>query len=66
MYYRSRLSRAKSKGVRGLRIGGLRIRAREIAISRPRTPSRLAFVGRFGVCANKGAESTSRGLQGPI
>eukprot|EP00969_Alexandrium_andersonii_P140825 6228640-Alexandrium_andersonii.AAC.1 len=42
------VSRAKSQGLRGLRLGGLRIGARYFAISRLRTPSRPAFVGRFG------------------
>eukprot|EP00969_Alexandrium_andersonii_P037785 1656943-Alexandrium_andersonii.AAC.1 len=40
------LSRANRQGLRGLRIGGLRIGARELAISKPRTPSSPAFVGR--------------------
>eukprot|EP00969_Alexandrium_andersonii_P244984 10825401-Alexandrium_andersonii.AAC.1 len=33
---------------KGLRIGGLRIGACEVAIPRPRAPSRPAFVGGFG------------------
>eukprot|EP00969_Alexandrium_andersonii_P062867 2768720-Alexandrium_andersonii.AAC.1 len=31
-------------------VGGLRIGARCFALSRPRTPSRPAFAGRFGIC----------------
>eukprot|EP00969_Alexandrium_andersonii_P232352 10259163-Alexandrium_andersonii.AAC.1 len=55
---------ANSKGLRGLRTGGLRIGARDFAISRPRTPSGPAFVGRFGLSAQTGAERTPRELRG--
>eukprot|EP00969_Alexandrium_andersonii_P025382 1108841-Alexandrium_andersonii.AAC.1 len=58
----SGLSRANSKGLRGLRIGELRIGACALAISWPRTPSGPAFVDRFGICARNSAERTPRGL----
>eukprot|EP00969_Alexandrium_andersonii_P235152 10382142-Alexandrium_andersonii.AAC.1 len=47
----------------GSRIGGLRIGACELAISRLRTPSTLAFVGGLGISARSGAESASRELR---
>eukprot|EP00969_Alexandrium_andersonii_P163269 7217698-Alexandrium_andersonii.AAC.1 len=59
-------SRSKSKGSRGLRIGGLWIGACETAISRPQTPSRPAFVGGSGLSAQKSAERTPPELGGPI
>eukprot|EP00969_Alexandrium_andersonii_P347987 15387035-Alexandrium_andersonii.AAC.1 len=34
---------SKSKGLRGLRIGGLRTGSRELAIPRPRTPPEARF-----------------------
>eukprot|EP00969_Alexandrium_andersonii_P025561 1116321-Alexandrium_andersonii.AAC.1 len=37
-----------------------------MAISRPRTPSRPAFVGRFGSCAKDRAERTPRELRGAM
>eukprot|EP00969_Alexandrium_andersonii_P139767 6182873-Alexandrium_andersonii.AAC.1 len=52
--------------MRGLRFGGSRIVACDIAISRPRTHSRPVSVGRFGICAESGAECTLRELRGSI
>eukprot|EP00969_Alexandrium_andersonii_P147398 6517850-Alexandrium_andersonii.AAC.1 len=48
---KSGFSRASSQGLRGLRIGALRIGGRYLAISRLRTLSSPAVVGRFGICA---------------
>eukprot|EP00969_Alexandrium_andersonii_P218608 9655961-Alexandrium_andersonii.AAC.1 len=47
-------------------LGGLRIGARVVAISRPRTPSIHIFVARFRLCARDGAERSPRELQGPL
>eukprot|EP00969_Alexandrium_andersonii_P261146 11545027-Alexandrium_andersonii.AAC.1 len=55
----------QEQGFRGLRIGGLRIGVRRFALSRPRTPSKPPFVGRFGICARNGAERTPRELRRP-
>eukprot|EP00969_Alexandrium_andersonii_P294961 13038020-Alexandrium_andersonii.AAC.1 len=54
---------ANSQGLRGLRTGGLRIGACEMAISRPRTRSRPAFVGRFVPSVQRDAERTPRELR---
>eukprot|EP00969_Alexandrium_andersonii_P037250 1632162-Alexandrium_andersonii.AAC.1 len=37
-----------------------------LRISRLRTPSIPAFVGRFGICAQSGAECNSSELRGPL
>eukprot|EP00969_Alexandrium_andersonii_P040165 1760100-Alexandrium_andersonii.AAC.1 len=44
----------------------VRARACDFAMLRRRTPSSLAFVGRLGLCANNGADCTTRELRGPI
>eukprot|EP00969_Alexandrium_andersonii_P111309 4914510-Alexandrium_andersonii.AAC.1 len=36
-----------------------------MATSRPVTPSRPAFVGRFGICTENGAECSLRELRAP-
>eukprot|EP00969_Alexandrium_andersonii_P206581 9126787-Alexandrium_andersonii.AAC.1 len=49
--FRTPCAPANSQGLRGWRIGGLRIGACDFAaISRPRTPSSPAFIGRCGIC----------------
>eukprot|EP00969_Alexandrium_andersonii_P370876 15478270-Alexandrium_andersonii.AAC.1 len=61
------LSRANSQGSRGLRTGGLRIGPRDFAtISRPRTPSVSAFVGRFTTCTKHTPKRTPREFRGPF
>eukprot|EP00969_Alexandrium_andersonii_P153318 6779685-Alexandrium_andersonii.AAC.1 len=60
------LSAPRAKACADWRIGGLRIGAFELAISRPRTPSRPVFAGRFGISTKNGAEHTPRELRGPI
>eukprot|EP00969_Alexandrium_andersonii_P078385 3456489-Alexandrium_andersonii.AAC.1 len=53
---------------RNAQIADCRIAALESATSRCcelRTPSGLALVGRFGLCARNGAERTPRELRGP-
>eukprot|EP00969_Alexandrium_andersonii_P306087 13530768-Alexandrium_andersonii.AAC.1 len=54
-----------ARGLRGLRNAGLRIVAREFAISRLRPPSSPSFVGGVRICARSGAEFTPRKLRGP-
>eukprot|EP00969_Alexandrium_andersonii_P122123 5399229-Alexandrium_andersonii.AAC.1 len=58
---------ANSKGLRGLRIGGLADCGLESSSWRFRglgPPSRPAFVGRFAICTRNGAEFTPRELGG--
>eukprot|EP00969_Alexandrium_andersonii_P060617 2669435-Alexandrium_andersonii.AAC.1 len=49
------LSCTSSQGLRGLRIGELRIRGFGFVISLVQTPSIPAFIGGFGLCANDSA-----------
>eukprot|EP00969_Alexandrium_andersonii_P116158 5136651-Alexandrium_andersonii.AAC.1 len=60
------LSPAKSKGLRGLRSARIADWSVQLHAFGPSGPSRPAFVGRLGICANNGAERTPRELREPM
>eukprot|EP00969_Alexandrium_andersonii_P310115 13704422-Alexandrium_andersonii.AAC.1 len=67
MHHASSLPHANSEGLRGLRIGGLRIGVRDFAISRATlAPSIIHFASGFGISTDCYAERTPRELRGPI